>query len=716
MFTRDKSYELTVFALGFSSIAVQVVLVREFLSVFYGNELVIGIILFNWMILTGIGSLLGRSNKKFHSEKKVILLLIISIAIFPLLIAFSLNYFRNIIFPVGVVLNINEIFLLSTLLLLPFCITSGFSFTFLASSISKYSSANLIDKVYALESFGSVVGGLLMSLLLTFLLSNVHILILLLIFNLSVALILSFSWQFRYIQIFILFIAICITTTNYFLNYDKVFKKFLYFGQPVEHSINTPYGNLVVTRTEHQKNVFENSLLLFSTGDPISNEETVHYAMSQREHANKVLLISGGISGTFDEIFKYKIQKIDYVELNPFIIELGKKYFNLSKYLQDSNYHKLINLKTIDARIYLRNTNEIYDIILINLPEPSTAQINRYYTNEFLLELKKKLDTNGVVSYSLVSSADYLSKEARMLKSVIYNTLRKNFKNVLIIPGYRDYFICSDGKLDIDIPSLVEGKKIENLYVNKYYLDAEILKQRSIFIQKNLNESEKINTDFKPISYYQQIILWSSQFNINYQYIIIGLLILVIIIVSRLNVVSYGMFAGGFAAAGMETILLISFQILYGYVYQIMGVIIAIFMLGLSFGAGVQRKFVIKISLRKYSIIQLLIGLASVVTTILIIMMNRYEVSTFFLQGLFMVMTFTIAFLVGLEFAMAVKLRQGFYSRIASEIYGVDLIGSAIGTLVTAVFLFPVLGLLYSGFIICGLNLLGSFVSYYKTR
>ena len=51
---------LSSVALGLTSLVTQVILLREFLSIFFGNELVIGILLANWMLLTAIGSFAGK--------------------------------------------------------------------------------------------------------------------------------------------------------------------------------------------------------------------------------------------------------------------------------------------------------------------------------------------------------------------------------------------------------------------------------------------------------------------------------------------------------------------------------------------------------------------------------------------------------------------------------------------------------------------------------
>ena len=48
------------FFLGFTLIGAQIILLREFLMIFNGNELVIGLLMAIWLITTGLGSWTGR--------------------------------------------------------------------------------------------------------------------------------------------------------------------------------------------------------------------------------------------------------------------------------------------------------------------------------------------------------------------------------------------------------------------------------------------------------------------------------------------------------------------------------------------------------------------------------------------------------------------------------------------------------------------------------
>ena len=75
MKTKFSKYSLIAFAagaLGFISTFAQLFLVREFLVVFYGNELVIGIILFSWIFLSGVGSYVAISLEKCKSRIELV--------------------------------------------------------------------------------------------------------------------------------------------------------------------------------------------------------------------------------------------------------------------------------------------------------------------------------------------------------------------------------------------------------------------------------------------------------------------------------------------------------------------------------------------------------------------------------------------------------------------------------------------------------------------
>jgi spermidine synthase len=678
---------LVIVALGLTSLVTQIVLLREFLAVFYGNELVIGIILGNWMILTGIGSYFGRFADRFRRRVALLFACITLLAILPVATVFFMRLLRNIVFPVGGMIGIVEILYGSFILLLPYCLVSGGSFTLLASVISERHGTNLITSVYGWEAVGCVAGGLLLNLVMVYYLNAFQVLILLMVFNIVVALSIALAYLGVRARYVLALVSVVFLAPALLLNLDALTRKFLFVDQEVMYAKDTPYGSLVVTKQADQLNFFENSILLSSTNDVTTSEEAVHYAMIQHPNPKRVLLISGAITGAAQEILKYKVEWIDYVEINPWLIDVEKRFTSTLA-------HEKIHVISEDARLYLRNASALYDVALVNVPEPNTAQLNRYYTTEFFAELKEKLTPGAVVSLGLLLGTDYLGDAARQINSVVYATLKSSFSNVLIVPGLKTYFLASDSALRIDIAYLIERRGISNSYVNQYYLDDRILQQRSRLLEKSVDKAAVANTDFRPVSYYRQVLYWLSFFKTNYWILLLVCLVALAFAALNLNAISVGMFTGGIAASSIEILLLISFQILYGYVYQILGIIVTIFMAGLAVGSLVCRKRLPNPQIRHYVALQFAIGIYSVLLPLWFLVLRNAATNSFVLHSVFFLLTFGIAVMVGMEFSVAARLRQGTVASVAAELYSIDLMGSALGALIVTAYLIPILGIM----------------------
>jgi spermidine synthase len=702
---------LPLFVLGFTAILSQIVLLREFLLVFGGNELVCGLVLANWMILTGTGAFIGRITRRTGFTRNFVFYALVLLGLIPPITVFLINNFKNVVFEPGIAIGLFQILYSTLIILLPFCLLSGFLFTWLATKLSINMKANLIEKAYAFESIGSIIGGGLFSFVLVYFLTTYQVLGILLSVNILTGLVLAFRLRFNVYKVILLVLSLAFIIVFFITDFDSFSKKALFRNQELIFLKDTPYGNLAITRSGDQLNFYENNILLFNTYNTIANEEAVHYAMVQHRDPKSVLLISGGISGITDEILKYNVARIDYIELNPWIFRIGKQF---TESLED----KRINAIETDARLFLKKTSDKYDIVLINLPEPSTAQINRYYTIEFFRLLKKRLNRNAIISLGLPSTANYISKEAARVNSVIYKTIKQVFREILIIPGEKNFFIISDNPLNINIGKLIEDKGIDNVYVNRYYLDDNLLKQRSNYILTNISYDVKINKDFRPVSYFNQLLFWISQFNINLNvFLIISTIILfaVALLISRLNPVNLGMFAAGFTASSVEVILIISFQIIYGYVYQTLGIIITIFMAGLATGALLRKKFFPAPKNKHYYILQFSLAIYSIILPFIIIFTESLSTFPNVVHIIFFALTFIISLVVGFLFAIATLIQKEAISEISAKVYSVDLLGAALGALIISILLIPLIGIVYTGIILGILNLLCALITFLKS-
>ncbi|NTW32084.1 MAG: fused MFS/spermidine synthase [Bacteroidetes bacterium] len=706
---KESGFIYAVIALGFSSVIAQIIYIREFLNVFYGNELIFGLILSSWMVLTATGAYLGKYSSKIKKQERYLIILQIFSAFFPLVTVFLLRWFRYVIFPVGSMLSIPNGIFLSLTFLAPYCIISGFLFTYFSIALSKMLNSNQISRVYYFDTVGSIIGGFVFNFILIYFLNGLQSLYILLFINLSAGLIISLINHRRkaIILIIILFSGFLVLTFSF--NLEKYTKEKQFKNQELIYYKDTPYGNLVLTRTGEQLNFFENSMLLFSTENISDNEEAVHYAMLQHSNPEKVLLISGGVNGLAKEILKYPVDSIDYLEINPVLVELGKKY---TKNLERPK----IKIKYEDARFFIKRTTEKYDVVIIALPEPTTAQLNRFYTLEFFTELKKKLNNNGVISFALLSTAEYISPEVRNINSVMYNTLNKVFRNIIIIQGGKNYFIASDASLNANITELVEKRGIENIYVNKYYLNDSNIKVKMNTILKFIDKNSDINLDFHPVVYYHQLRYWMSHFKTNYYFLFGIFFLLLLVFLVRLNPVNLCMFTNGFAASSIEVILLITFQIIYGYVYQMIGVIIMLFMAGLALGSLYINKKAKIYSVIKFLKIQTGIVIYSFVLPFILIILNLLGKNPYIIEAAFIFLILVIGILTGMGYSLTSKISKKDISSIAAETYGADLFGSAIGALLLSAFLLPLLGIFEVCFLTGLINIFSGIILFAKRK
>lgn len=704
----ENHLKFSVFVIGLTTMVTQIILLRNLLSVFSGNELVIGIILANWMMITALGAYAGRYIIKSEVKFRLILFGHILMGLLPILLSFLVFYLRNVIYPPGRLINLFEIFISTFILFLPFCLLTGILFTTFSSVLSSLIQSNSIRKVYAMEAIGAMVGGLFFNFIFIFLFNNFFSLKILMMINFGVAI---FLYLASYRSIFnilsgLVLIAIAgfiLVTDINGLAYKELFK-----GQSLIEQKDTPYSSIVITETSGQFNFYQNGTPLFSTQDVISNEESVHYAMLQHHNPKNVLLISGGISGAIDEILKYNIASVDYVEADPGIIQLGNKY------IKDLRKNNKVNIINQDARLFLKDYNKKYDVVLINLPDPSNTYLNRYYTIEFIEELKQRLSTSSVVSMNLSAPANYLNKESRELHTALFTTLKLAFENVIIIPGQKNYFLASDGILSSEIASLSEKRKITNEYVNHYFIDDNLIKDRRDIIEKSISEDIIINYDFLPFSYLLQVKLWLSKFGFNLIFILLIFLFIIVYILPRLHFINVGMFTTGFSATSLEILLLVAFQIVYGYVYFMIGIFITIFMGGLAIGSLYIYKY-IKISFKNYSLVQYLIGIFAIITPILLLGIKSNQFGNFIIHSIFILLMLIIGILTGLQYSFAAKLRYASISKTAAGTYGSDLLGSAIGALLVATLLIPFLGIIKACLVIAILNFLTGLIVLYKT-
>ena len=683
---------LSVCALGVSSIVTQLTLMREFLAVFSGNEMVFGIILGNWLLLAGLGAYLGRTTSRLKNPLWVLLAAQIAIAVGPLASVFALRTLRNAVFIRGAAIGVTDTVISCFVILAPYCLITGYLLILSCRILTSDKTSTGIGRVYFLDSIGEIAGGVLFSFVLIHLLeTHFGILYVPAVLNLLLAGCVAAMLRAKVAVWGLVALGAVAVAGAWAGNLDEFSTQAQYTGQRVVYRGNSPYGSLVVTESAGQHNFIQNGLPLLSTHNIMNAEESVHYAMAQRPEARRVLLVSGGVAGSVKEILKYPHARVDYVELDPLILEISQRY--LSTGLDDPR----IRTFNTDGRMFVRQAAGEYDVVIVNVPDPSTSQLNRFYTVEFFGEVKRALKPNGVLCISMGQYRNYLSKELERLIGTAHRTLAKVFSESLIVPAGRTFLLASDGELTMDIAERIEAAGVKNQYVNAHYLSGVLTADRIADVRRAISPEAPVNRDLHPIGYYYHLQYWLSRFKYQTGAMEAVLLILLVVYVIRLRAVPLAIFTTGFSVASLEIVLLLGFQILQGSLYHNIGLIVTMFMLGLSLGSLAMNRMLKRWGARGLAGLEFALaiyaGLLPVMLTALVGIADP-QLMKICSQIAVPCATLILGALAGMEFPLAGKANFSGLAPTASRLYTADLVGAALGALLVSTLLIPLIGVI----------------------
>jgi len=686
-----------MFMLGFSTMIAQIVMIREFISVVGGNELIIGIFFFNWLLITGLGAWISKFFKKFNYNVFVFFTQL-WMGILPLLIVFYLIYLKNFIFQPGIALNTSQTFFVSFIFLLPYCLITGMAFPVYASLTKKQIDIS-VSISYAIETLGGVLGGVVFTFLIAGNISSINTLIVLTALCLLIAAIWFIFNKKLLLSVTCLLIISVVILFIPPLKLERIALSSLYPKHNIIASVETLYGKFIITELNGQYNVYQNGMPLFIGNNVIADEEIIHFAMIQKHNVRNVLLIEGGSTRALSEIIKYNVQNITYTCIDPFLIKIAYIIRNIP-------FNKDIKIIQKDGRLFIntiKENNQVFDVIIINVPEPLTASNNRFFTIEFLQKLHK-ISRGGVIILPLPPTVNYINEEEILLNSVIYKTLKSVFKNVEVIPASRNYFIASDSNLYRNVSELITLKNINNFYV-KYYIDDQGLQERSNFIKSKLNPNVPLNYDFHPVAYFKQIQLWVKKTSFNNYIYVVFFIILFFIVISLKNV-SLGVFAAGFSLSSYQLVFLLAFQALYGYVYSYIGLLTALGMLGLVIGSFYGNKLNKQYNFKQFVTNQIILTILILILAVIFKFNDTIHIIPTYIITCLAILAIVISYFVGFQFAVSTKLIKSNTYYVAANLYSADLFGSCLGALVTPLVLIPLLGFAYTCVVISLFNLI----------
>lgn len=663
----------SIIGIGISSVTTQILTIREFLSQFHGNEITISLVVFCWLVLTGMGTLAAKCFRK--ASLRVYLVSALAIGLLPLFQIMGIRVFRELFFTHGVSPGFYPILIYVTLAIAPYCLLTGFILPYTQKLFQTFHIPFESGELYITDSVGDILGGVLFSFLLVYRLKPFAVIAVAASFLILVTLFMMGvfkKWRFPALAIPVaaFFYALTLMPSLEMRTLQAQ------YGNIADY-VESPFGRIVVTKEGPQYTFWESGTPLYSDANVIEAEEKSHYPLSQLDGVENVLLVSGGLGETLVEIGKYNPVRVDYVELDPALTRTALALKMIPK-------APFLNIINTDARRYIQFTPMRYDAAILDLPEPDTFQINRFYTDEFFSLAKRVLKKNGLLALNMDYSPNYLSEVQKEKLSILYHTLERHFKYILVLPGEQACFLVSDRPLSAEIPRKLQSKGIDTAYIDGYF-HGNITKERILELREKLGQNKTINTDFNPRLMHLVFREWFIRHGAaptGFMWVLAGGLLLYFIFMKKEE---YILFSTGFTTMGLEMAIIFAFQIIYGYVYVMIGAIITAFLLGLLPGAMAGMKWGagsrVKVGLSE--------GALLVMSAVFLCGCGWFKVVLH--PAWFLVFCFGFSFFAGFQFP-AVAQWIGEDQSPAAGCLAADLCGAAVGALVVGTLIIPLWG------------------------
>ena len=177
------------------------------------------------------------------------------------------------------------------------------------------------------------------------------------------------------------------------------------YPDEVIYAKTTPFQRVVVTHWKRDTRLFLNGALQFSSVDEHRyHEALVHPAMRRARAHRDILILGGGDGLAAREVFKYPgVKRVDLVDIDPELTELFSTRPQLVKLNQGSLKDPRLHLHHQDAARFLRESTSLWDVVLIDLPDPESLDLGRLYSLETFSEISRRMRPHSVLSIQSTS-------------------------------------------------------------------------------------------------------------------------------------------------------------------------------------------------------------------------------------------------------------------------------------------------------------------------
>ena len=263
----------------------------------------------------------------------------------------------------------------------------------------------------------------------------------------------------------------------------------------------TAYQKIVVTKHRDDMRLYIDGNCQFSSADEYRyHESLVHVPMAYAEQRSEILVLGGGDGLALRELLRYpEVRHITLIDLDPGMIQLCSEDQQILALNGGSLKDPRVTIHNQDAYEYLEHSEELYDVILVDLPDPNNEALAKLYTNVFYRMCANHLTDTGILNVQ--STSPYYAGKAFWC---IHDTIASEGLSVkpyhLQVPAFGDW--------GFNMACAGELKKHHELPADTRYITEENLPSMFLFGKDEKADDVEINSLTKPvlIQYYNDAV------------------------------------------------------------------------------------------------------------------------------------------------------------------------------------------------------------------
>lgn len=268
---------------------------------------------------------------------------------------------------------------------------------------NKFEFKDLVSKVFTFDYIGALLASVIFPLVLVPYLGLLKTSFLFGILNVLVAFVVCNRFQHELAWFFFLRLASLSSLFILLLGFvysDRIlnWSETMAFQEKIVYAESSPYQRIVLTKQNDDLRLYLNGNLQFASSDEYRyHEALVHPALQSIAHRNHILILGGGDGMAVREVLKYTDSKsITLVDLDKKMTDLFTHNLMLSELNQHSFSNPKVKVINEDAFLWLKNSQQQFDCIIVDFPDPSNYSVGKLYSLTFYQLLRSHLHDSGV--------------------------------------------------------------------------------------------------------------------------------------------------------------------------------------------------------------------------------------------------------------------------------------------------------------------------------